>query len=134
LLKALVIGAINWDINLFVKEFPRGGEEVVVTRIARVPGGKAGNVAVAAARLLGRGRIALIGGLGKDSIASEHVRIFEQEGVVVSGLKFNENIESGQAYIVIDGKGENIIHTYFGANASVTPEDLNAPERRKLIS
>jgi ribokinase len=134
LLRALVIGAINWDINLFVKEFPRGGEEVVVTRITRVPGGKAGNVAVAAARLLGRGQTAIIGGLGKDSIASDHVRIFQQEGVVVSGLKFNENTESGQAYIVIDGKGENIIHTYFGANATVNPDDLNAPERKKLIS
>ena len=47
-----VIGALNWDINLFVKHIPKPGEEVVVTRIDRVPGGKGGNVAVAAARIL----------------------------------------------------------------------------------
>jgi ribokinase len=134
LLRTLVIGAINWDINLFIEKFPRGGEEVVVTRITRVPGGKAGNVAVASARLLGPNRTAVIGGLGKDTVASEQVKIFEQEGVVVSGLKFKEHVESGQAYIVIDDAGENIIHTYFGANATITPEDLDAPERQKLVS
>jgi ribokinase len=134
LLKTLVIGAVNWDINLFVKRFPQPGEEVVVTRITRVPGGKAGNVAVAAARLLGPNQAAIIGGLGKDSIASEQVKIFEEEGVVVSGLKFNENVESGQAYIVIDEEGENIIHTHFGANATITAEDLDTAERRRLVS
>jgi len=134
LLKTLVIGAINWDINLFIKRFPRAGEEVVVTRITRVPGGKAGNVAVAAARLLGPNQAAIIGGLGKDSIATEQVKIFEEEGVVVSGLKFNEYAESGQAYIVIDDEGENIIHTHFGANAPILPDDWDTAERRKLIS
>lgn len=129
-----MIGAINWDINLFIRKFPRAGEEVVVTRITRVPGGKAGNVTVAAARLLGPNQAAIIGGLGTDSIASEQVKIFEEEGVVVSGLKFDENAESGQAYIVIDERGENIIHTHFGANATILPEDLDTKERQKLIS
>ncbi len=132
--KIVVAGAINWDVNLFIPTFPQKGGEVVVRQITRVPGGKAGNVAVAAARLLGRKQAAIIGGLGKDSIASEQVKIFEQEGVVVSGLKFSSDVESGQACIVIDEKGENIIHTYFGANATVTPEDLDDPARRELIS
>jgi len=134
LLRTVVIGAINWDINLFIKAFPRKGEEVAVERITRVPGGKAGNVVVAAARLLGPKQTAILGGLGKDSIASEHVRIFEEEGVVVSGLMFNPNAESGQAYIVIDEEGANIIHTHFGANATVRPEDLGEPVRHALIS
>jgi len=134
MVKAIVVGAINWDINLFVERFPRKGEEIVVKKIDRVPGGKGGNVAVAAARLMRRNESAIIGGLGKDHVGTEQVRIFEQEGVVVSGLKFSENVESGQAYIVIDSVGANIIHTYFGANATVMPEDLDAPARRELIS
>lgn len=134
MVKTVVIGAINWDINLFVKRFPRGGEEVVVERITRVPGGKAGNVAVAAARLLGPGQAAIFGGLGNDTIATEQLRIFEQDSVVVSGLKFSSELESGQAYIVIEENGENIIHTHFGANASMTPEDLDDPTRMKLLS
>jgi ribokinase len=134
LLKTIVIGAINWDINLFIGRFPRKGEEVVVNRITRVPGGKAGNVAVAAARLLGSSQVAILGGLGKDSIASEQVRIFQEEGVVTIGLKFAPETESGQAYIVIDENGNNIIHTHFGANATITPEDLDDPTRQQLLS
>jgi len=134
LLKTIVIGAINWDINLFIRKFPRKGEEVVVNRITRVPGGKAGNVAVAAARLLGPNQVAILGGLGKDAIAPEQVRILQEEGVVTSGLKFTPETESGQAYIVIDERGNNIIHTHFGANATITPEDLDDPTRQQLIS
>ncbi len=134
MLKTVVIGAINWDINLFMKSLPRKGEEVVVDHITRVPGGKGGNVAVAVARLLGPKQTAILGGLGKDDVASEQKRIFEQEGVVTSGLKYNPDKESGQAYIVIDEQGENVIHTYFGANATFMPEDLDEPKRREIVS
>jgi ribokinase len=134
LVKTLVIGAINWDINLFVRRFPRPGEETVVERITRVPGGKAGNVAVAAARLLGPNQTAVLGGLGMDKIASDQVRIFQEEGVATSGLKLCQGEESGQAYIVIDENGENIIHSFRGANSSITPDDLNEPACKELIS
>jgi sugar/nucleoside kinase (ribokinase family) len=30
LIKVVVAGAINWDINLFVQRFPRPGEEMPV--------------------------------------------------------------------------------------------------------
>jgi len=134
LIKTVVIGAINWDINLFVKKFPREGEEVVVGHILRVPGGKAGNVAVAAARLLGPDQSAILGGLGRDSVAAEQVKIFEKEGVIISGLKFTDQAESGQAYIIIDEQGENMIHTHQGANGTFTPADLDDSLRQKLIS
>jgi len=128
------MGKINWDISLFIDRFPKRGEEVLVNRITRLPGGKAGNTAVAGARLLGPGKVAILGGLGKDSIGIEQVKIFEQEGVVTSGLKFSEEVESGQAYIAIDAGGANVIHTYAGANATITPVDLDEPARRALIS
>jgi len=134
LTRTVVIGAINWDINLFIKKFPREGEEVVVKHILRVPGGKAGNVAVAAARLLGSNQSAIFGGLGKDSVATDQVKIFEKEGVIVSGLKFTDQTESGQAYIIVDELGENIIHTHQGANMAFTPDDLDDPTRKQLVS
>ncbi len=52
-----------------------------IERITRVPGGKAGNVAVAAARLLGPRQAAILGSLGSDAVASEQVRNFQEEGV-----------------------------------------------------
>ena len=122
--KISVLGAINWDINLFVERFPRIGEEVPVERIMRVPGGKGANVAVAAARLLGRGQVALIGCLGRDDIAERQIKILIDEGVDVSGIKFTGDAESGQAYILIDDEGRNIINTLFGTNLELNPEDL----------
>ena len=133
MVSTVVVGAINWDTTLFVDRFPRRGAEVVVRRVSHVPGGKAGNAAVAAARLLGPNNVAIIGALGNDWFASEHTRIFKEEGVDCSGLKRNDSIQSGQAHIVVDKTGENVIHTYFGANATMLPEDLDDANRHELI-
>ena len=130
---SIVIGAVNWDTTLFVKRFPQSGEEIIVKRIARVPGGKAGNTAVAAARLLGPGQAAIFGALGKDPIGTEQVKIFEAEGVVTSGLKFCDDAESGQTYIAVDDEAANIIYKHSGANNRITPNDLDEPVRRGLI-
>ena len=126
-------GAINWDINLFMDRLPQTGEEVPVNEIQRVSGGTAANVSVAAARLLGRGRVAFIGALGEDAIAEQQVKILEDEGVDPSGVLLIPDVESGQAYISIGGGGENEIHTYFGANLRVTGNHMLDRERLDLI-
>ncbi|MEM2905568.1 MAG: PfkB family carbohydrate kinase [Candidatus Bathyarchaeia archaeon] len=133
MVSVVVSGAINWDINLFLERFPAVGEEVPVRRITRVPGGTAANVAVAAARLLPRGETAFIGALGKDEVGREQVKVLEAEGIRTEGLKLVEGVESGQAYITIDEQGRNCIHTFFGANRELTPEDLIEPARARLI-
>jgi len=130
--KVIVVGAINWDINLHVENFAKVGEEIPVSRITRVPGGKAANVAVAAARILGPNQVSLIGALGKESIEKAQIDILAKEGVDISSVKIVEG-ESGQAYIVIDSEGRNIIHTLFGANLEITPEDMLDSNRRRLI-
>ena len=73
LVDVVTIGAINWDITLSVKNLAHADEEVEVRKIWRVPGGTGANVAVAAARLLGRGRSALLGALGSDGIALDQI-------------------------------------------------------------
>ncbi len=126
-------GAINWDINLFSERLPRTGEEVTVHEIRRVSGGTAANVAVAAARILGPGRVAFIGALGDDDIAERQLDILEGEGVDASGVVRAKGLESGQAYITIGSRGENEIHTYFGANMRLTRQRLEEPARLSLI-
>jgi ribokinase len=126
-------GAINWDINLFMDRLPRTGEEVPVNEIQRVSGGTAANVAVAAARLLGPGRVAFIGALGEDPIAEQQIGILGEEGVDFSGILIVPGEESGQAYISIGADGANEIHTYFGANLRLTGSHFRDRERRDLI-
>jgi len=131
--EVVVTGAINWDINLFVKRFPNVGEEVPVKQITRVPGGTAANVSVAASRLLNPNDVVFIGCLGRDHIGEEQIKILKKEGINTSGIKFIEGVESGQAYITIDETGRNCIHTYFGANLHLLPEDLTETSRLQLI-
>ncbi|MEM3684443.1 MAG: PfkB family carbohydrate kinase [Conexivisphaerales archaeon] len=132
-------GAVNWDVNLFVDTLNPGGVEIPVNRLTRVPGGKAANVAVASARLLGKGRAGILGAVGNDDIGMQQKEIFEREGVDTSGLVFLDVAESGQAYILIDPKGRNQIYTHFGANAYLRPdfltrrEVIEALERAKII-
>jgi ribokinase len=126
-------GAINWDINLFVERLPRTGEEVPVNKIERVSGGTAANVSVSAARILGPGRVAFIGALGEDPVAEVQINILRDEGVDFSGVLIVPEEESGQAYISINSKGENEIHTYFGANLKITSRHMRDRERLELI-
>jgi len=56
----LVSGAINWDTTLFVERLPNPGEEVRTTKVVSVPGGKAANTAVAAAKILGTNNVGIM--------------------------------------------------------------------------
>ena len=49
-------------------------------------------------------------------------------------MKICEDVESGQAYAIVDEKGDNVIYSYRGANEDLRPEDLEDPQRRQLIS
>ena len=128
-----MIGALNWDINLFVKHIPKPGEEVVVTKIDRVPGGKGGNVSVAAARILGPSRTALISCLGSDETGKRQIAILSEEGVETSGIRMIANVESGQAYITVDENGNDTIMTHFGANALLKEEQIMEPEIQSML-
>ncbi|MEM4705386.1 MAG: PfkB family carbohydrate kinase, partial [Candidatus Nitrosocaldus sp.] len=68
--------------------------------------------------------VGLIGALGKDRIGEEQVRILEDEGVDVSCVKIFDH-PSGQAYILVDSKGENMILTYKAVNDMLKPEILD---------
>ena len=80
----LVCGAINWDTTLFVENFPNPGEEVRATKVISVPGGKAANMAVAGAKILGTNNVGIIGMLGEDSIAENQIKILQNEGIDTS--------------------------------------------------
>ncbi len=131
--KLAVCGAINWDISCFVDHLPTPGEEVTVKHITRVSGGTGGNVAVAAARILEAKEVALIGTLGEDDIARQQIAILDAEGVITEGINYISGEESGQAYIMVDQKGQNVIASCLGANAQLQPEHLNKPSVNLLL-
>jgi ribokinase len=116
----IVCGAINWDTTIFVQKFPMEGEEVRVERVIDVPGGKGANIAVASARVLGKGRVALFGSLGTDHIAARQIDILRAEGVITGFIRRDREVQSGQAFILVDSAGRNSILTFKKANDVLT--------------
>ncbi len=129
----LVCGAINWDISCFVERLPVPGEEITIKHITRVSGGTGGNIAVAAARILGAKEVALIGALGKDDIARHQIAALEDERIITESIVQIEGEESGQAYILVDQAGQNVIASHVGANARLKREHLNKTQVRQQL-
>jgi ribokinase len=129
--KVLICGAINWDTTLFVERLPNPGQEIRVMRVASEAGGKGANTAVAAAKILGNNSVATIGMVGVDDIAYRQLRILQDEGVDTSLISGNEKLLSGQAYVIVDKNGEDMILTYQAANLALTPEFV---ESSKVLS
>ena len=129
----VAVGAINWDITLFVESLPSPGQEVTVSEVARVPGGTAANVAVAAARLLPPHAVAFVGALGDDAIADRQRDILRAEGVSTDGIVTIPETESGQAFILVDADSQNVIASALGANALLTPDHMREPAVRNMI-
>lgn len=121
--KLLVSGAINWDTTILVNKFPKAGEEVKVNNVVSVAGGKGGNTAVAARRILGE-QVGIIGVLGYDDIATKQLEIFNKEGIDTS-LIIRREVQSGQAYVIVDKHGENMIFTHKAANHMIQPDDID---------
>ena len=109
------------------------GEEVTIKQITRVSGGTGGNVAVAAARILGAKEVAMIGALGEDDIARQQIITLNAEGVITEGVNQIPEEESGQAYILVDQKGQNIIASRLGANARLSLEHLYKPQIKSYL-
>ena len=130
----VAVGAINWDVTLFVESLPSPGQEVTVSEVARVPGGTAANVAVAAARLLSPGAVSFVGALGDDSIAEQQREILRSEGVSTAGIVTIPDAESGQAFILVDANSQNVIASALGANALLTPDHIRQPIVQNTIA
>lgn len=122
----VVCGAVNWDTTCFVGHLPVPGEEVTVGQITCVSGGTAGNVAVAAARILGARQVDIIAALGDDEIGGRQVAALEAEGVNCEGVLRIAGQQSGQAFILVDRSGQNVIASHLGANAALHPDHVDA--------
>jgi ribokinase len=127
----VVLGAINWDVTIFERDFPRAGEEVPVLNVVEGPGGKGANVAVAAARILGPGVVSFVGAVGDDDVSRRLVSGLNDEGVSTDGVAEVRG-RSGRAYIIVDSRGAKTIHTHFGANNALDHGRLNSAARSAL--
>ena len=130
----VAVGAINWDVTLFVESLPTPGQEVTVKDVARFPGGTAANVAVAAARLLEPNNVASIGALGDDAIGVGQRAILQSERITTDGITTIPDAESGQAFILVDANSQNVIASALGANALLNADHIRQPVVRNMLA
>jgi ribokinase len=116
-----VVGSINLDLVATVERLPRPGETLTDASLARVPGGKGANQAVAAARL--GADVRFVGCAGDDDFGRLARRGLEDAGVDLSGLRIVQGEQTGIALILVTKGGENQIVVVPGANRELVPDD-----------
>jgi len=117
-----VVGSINLDFVASAAHLPAPGETVTGATLARHPGGKGANQALAARRL--GAVVQLIGAVGKDGMGDEALGLLRRDGVDLWEVATREGLASGVALIAVSADGENQIIVAPGANAAVQPGDL----------
>jgi ribokinase len=116
--RVIVVGSVNIDLVVTVRELPGPGETVIGGRFARHHGGKGGNQAVAAARL--GVETAFVGAVGGDVFGHEARTALEAEGIDLRGLLTLGDEVTGVALILVGEGGENSIAVASGANVALT--------------
>src|SRR5437763_314319 len=94
------------DIGFDVDVLPRPGETALAASMHSTPGGKGANQAVAAARA--GAEVQFVGAVGDDPAAVRLREHLETNGVGTDGLITIPG-RSGNAVVVVDSGGENII-------------------------
>lgn len=118
----VVVGSINMDLVARAERIPVTGETVQGTEFQKHPGGKGANQAVAVARL--GYPVNMIGRLGSDAFGEELRKHLQTSGIDVSAVSSTE-ASSGVAVIIVAPAGDNVIVVTPGANAFVTPADID---------
>ena len=86
------------------------------------PGGKGANQAVAASRM--GGNVTLISKTGNDVFGKQSVMLYTAENIKTDYIFSDPKHPSGVALITVDSHGENCIVVASGANAYLTPADI----------
>jgi ribokinase len=119
----VVVGSINADLVANVEKIPQSGETVLGSDFKIHPGGKGANQAVAVARL--GYPVFMIGKLGSDVFGDKLRASLTGAGVDASAVDTVQGA-SGVALIEVGPQGENSIVVAPGANAALTPADIDA--------
>lgn len=120
----VVVGSLNMDLVVRSPRLPRPGETLRGGPFATYPGGKGANQAVAAARM--GAPTAMIGRVGADGFGQMLRIAAEVDGVNVERVIDTPTLSTGVALITVEDGGQNTIVIASGANASLSPEDVDA--------
>ena len=123
--RIIVLGSVNADLVVQSPKLPSAGETVLGGEFYQAGGGKGANQAVAAARLCSI-PVGFIAAVGNDAFGREAIKSFRRENLVTSQVRMIDGQPTGVALIMVDAGGQNQISVASGANALLTPDDIDA--------
>ncbi len=119
----VVVGSSNTDMIIKVPRIPKPGETILGGTFQTAAGGKGANQAVAAARA--GGEVTFIARVGDDIFGEQAIKGFIQDGINIDYVIKDKEAPSGVAEIFVADDGENSIAVASGANANLSPDDVN---------
>lgn len=121
----VVIGSINTDLTIQVPHFAACNETVLGNGdFSTTQGGKGANQAVAA--VAGGLAVHMVGKVGADAFGDAAIKDLKAAGVDCEHVSRESDHATGIAAIFVDPDGNNSITVAPGANACVTPSDVQA--------
>ena len=120
----VVLGSLNYDCIALVDAFPKPGNTVAARDLMFQLGGKGGNQAVAAAKQ--DAHVIMIGCVGDDSAGVAYIDYLGRRNIATAGIIIREGVPTGTALICVNPQAENTIVVGLGANATITPAEVEA--------
>ncbi len=118
-----VVGSNMVDLITYVRRMPVRGETVEAPAFEMGHGGKGANQAAAAARL--GASVVMVTAVGDDMFADATIGNLQRLGVDTSHVRRVAGKSSGVAPIMVEPTGENSILIVKGANADLSPADID---------
>lgn len=110
----LVIGSLNMDIVISMRQMPLVGETILGNDLSYIPGGKGANQAYAIGNL--GGHVTMLGCVGADDFGNTLLESLSKAGVDITHMRRVSHTTTGTACIYVDEKGHNSIVVVTGAN------------------
>ncbi len=117
-----VIGSNMVDLVTYVNRMPVRGETIEAPRFEMGHGGKGANQAVAAAKL--GAEVVMVTAVGDDLFGENTIRNLAALGIDTTHVRRVAGKASGVATIMVEPSGENCILIVKGANADLSPADV----------
>lgn len=122
--KIVVVGSSNTDMIIKVPHVPVPGETIIGGTFSTAAGGKGANQAVAAARA--GGDVTFVARVGQDMFGQQAKDGFVKDNINVDHVLSDKDAPSGVALIFVGEDGENSIAVASGANANLSPSDVES--------
>ncbi|MGL5380388.1 ribokinase [Clostridium sp.] len=121
--KVCVLGSMNMDLVMKVKDVPQVGETILSKSFEKISGGKGANQAVAAKR--SGAEVYMISKIGKDENGEILKGKLEEDNIDVKYVFEDKNESTGMAMIMVTEKGNNSIIVVAGSNMTINKEEID---------